>query len=114
QALGEASADDDQFRARRYRPNPAQIRGEYLAQLLAAARVAVAEDRRWRGAADLPHRPGPVGARKARQIGHAGGEIDREARSARAVVIGRGGGAGWDAAELSSWLPASPGSYPGR
>ena len=59
-ALGEAGADHDPLRVDDGATDPPQVRREYLAQLGAAARIAVAERVRRRGAADLAQRPQPV------------------------------------------------------
>ena len=78
--LAEADADHDPLGVGDRAPDPAQVPGEHLAQGLGAARIAVPELARGGVAAAVAHRPGPVGAREAREVGDAGKEVDREAR----------------------------------
>lgn len=74
------SADRDAVGRGSAAADPPQVRRDHLAQLQIAARIDVAE----RGGADRParlaQRGEPVPAGEARQIGHAGPEVDRELR----------------------------------
>jgi len=81
--LRETGADDHPVRVGIGRADPPQVPGQNVAQLAAAARIAVAQIGRGDGAAGLPDGPHPVGPGEAGQVGHARVEVRDQPRPGR-------------------------------